>query len=417
MWNVSVSSCVVLWLTSCPIWWVYFILSSQTAKSPSLSHLPTLHSQNGSSYDTFTCIHLFNYRRKSYWLDILFQIALGSTIVLGNGTKSIFYSFYSTWEFYRRMPFLWSSFLGLPNAKTVPKTNLSPKRGCEYISMEIRRSLISHIINSLLFFLFRLHSIVLVVESGLFGLFVTAIMCDQLQAIFGDETAVEQAKQQGPYRYWIHFPVFLYYEEKNSISMFCFADRGNLVLLCYLKFVEGAIPCCGPFPVNRRPRTLNSFQDTMSERVAITNFMFSMIITWIWIESHSRSKTKTNGAIFISSFHWFSLPLFSFIPQSSFISVEEMKSDSWLSGSRCSERNAVTIHTGPLVATGQELYSELWEVPRLIVLSVCSCKIEQYMTRIAMTVANNFNCQWMNVFSPSYNMKCWDESEQLTLSR
>lgn len=29
-------------------------------------------------------------------------------------------------------------------------------------------------------------------------------MCDQLQAIFGDETAVEQAKQQGPFRYeWI----------------------------------------------------------------------------------------------------------------------------------------------------------------------------------------------------------------------
>ena len=50
---------------------------------------------------------------------------------------------------------------------------------------------------------FRLHSIILVVESGLFGLFVTAIMCDQLQAIFGDETAVEQAKQQGPYRYSI----------------------------------------------------------------------------------------------------------------------------------------------------------------------------------------------------------------------
>lgn len=47
----------------------------------------------------------------------------------------------------------------------------------------------------------RLHSVILVVESGLFGLFVTAIMCDQLQAIFGDETAVEQAKQQGPYRY------------------------------------------------------------------------------------------------------------------------------------------------------------------------------------------------------------------------
>jgi len=45
-----------------------------------------------------------------------------------------------------------------------------------------------------------LHSIILVVESGLFGLFVTAIMCDQLQAIFGDETAVEAVKQQGPFR-------------------------------------------------------------------------------------------------------------------------------------------------------------------------------------------------------------------------
>lgn len=50
-------------------------------------------------------------------------------------------------------------------------------------------------------FLFnRVHSVILVAESGLFGLFVTAIMCDQLQAIFGDETAVEQAKHQGPYR-------------------------------------------------------------------------------------------------------------------------------------------------------------------------------------------------------------------------
>ena len=54
-------------------------------------------------------------------------------------------------------------------------------------------------------FLFnRVHSVILVAESGLFGLFVTAIMCDQLQAIFGDETAVEQAKQQGPYRFVIY---------------------------------------------------------------------------------------------------------------------------------------------------------------------------------------------------------------------
>jgi hypothetical protein len=54
-----------------------------------------------------------------------------------------------------------------------------------------------------------------VVESGLFGLFVTAIMCDQLQAIFGDETAVEQAKQQGPFRYLIFaFPFISFITKK-----------------------------------------------------------------------------------------------------------------------------------------------------------------------------------------------------------
>jgi hypothetical protein len=62
-------------------------------------------------------------------------------------------------------------------------------KGCIYRSIKIS---------------YRLHSVILVVESGLFGLFVTAIMCDQLQAIFGDETAVEQAKQQGPYRYFYY---------------------------------------------------------------------------------------------------------------------------------------------------------------------------------------------------------------------
>lgn len=37
-------------------------------------------------------------------------------------------------------------------------------------------------------------------ESLLFGLFVAAMLVDQLQAIFGDETAVEQAQDLGPYR-------------------------------------------------------------------------------------------------------------------------------------------------------------------------------------------------------------------------
>ncbi|CAG9832310.1 unnamed protein product [Diabrotica balteata] len=45
-----------------------------------------------------------------------------------------------------------------------------------------------------------LHSIILLLESALFGLFVAAILIDQLQAILTDETAVEQIQKQGPYR-------------------------------------------------------------------------------------------------------------------------------------------------------------------------------------------------------------------------
>lgn len=45
-----------------------------------------------------------------------------------------------------------------------------------------------------------LHSVILVMESVLFGMFVIAIGCDQCEAIFGDETLVEQAKKQGPFR-------------------------------------------------------------------------------------------------------------------------------------------------------------------------------------------------------------------------
>ena len=45
-----------------------------------------------------------------------------------------------------------------------------------------------------------LHSVILVLESILFGLFVCAIACDQFDAIFSDETLVEQVKKQGPFR-------------------------------------------------------------------------------------------------------------------------------------------------------------------------------------------------------------------------
>ncbi|VDK49483.1 unnamed protein product [Taenia asiatica] len=44
----------------------------------------------------------------------------------------------------------------------------------------------------------RIHSIVLVVISCLFGLFVFAILSDQLSAIFNDETAVEHVQRVNP---------------------------------------------------------------------------------------------------------------------------------------------------------------------------------------------------------------------------
>lgn len=45
-----------------------------------------------------------------------------------------------------------------------------------------------------------LHCVLLLLESALFGLFVIAIMFDQLSAIFGDETAIEAIQNRGPYR-------------------------------------------------------------------------------------------------------------------------------------------------------------------------------------------------------------------------
>ncbi|KAK3107879.1 hypothetical protein FSP39_024338 [Pinctada imbricata] len=45
-----------------------------------------------------------------------------------------------------------------------------------------------------------IHSVLLVVESLLFGMFVLAIGCDQMSAILNDETAVEHVKKDGPKR-------------------------------------------------------------------------------------------------------------------------------------------------------------------------------------------------------------------------
>jgi hypothetical protein len=45
-----------------------------------------------------------------------------------------------------------------------------------------------------------LHSVVLLLESGLFGLFVVAIMVDQLHAILYDETPIEALQSRGTFR-------------------------------------------------------------------------------------------------------------------------------------------------------------------------------------------------------------------------
>ncbi|KAK7471776.1 hypothetical protein BaRGS_00035598, partial [Batillaria attramentaria] len=45
-----------------------------------------------------------------------------------------------------------------------------------------------------------IHSIVLMIESVLFGMFVMAIGCDQISSILNDETAVEHVKKDGPHR-------------------------------------------------------------------------------------------------------------------------------------------------------------------------------------------------------------------------
>lgn len=44
------------------------------------------------------------------------------------------------------------------------------------------------------------HTVILLIESILFGVFVGAIMCDQFQAILSDETAIEHLQKKGPHR-------------------------------------------------------------------------------------------------------------------------------------------------------------------------------------------------------------------------
>ncbi|XP_048254354.1 palmitoyltransferase ZDHHC3-like [Haliotis rufescens] len=72
-----------------------------------------------------------------------------------------------------------------------------------------------------------LHSIILVIESILFGLFVIAIGCDQISSILNDETAVEHVKREGPRR-----------QKKSTMALFqeVFGRGHPLVWLCPLHY-------------------------------------------------------------------------------------------------------------------------------------------------------------------------------------
>ena len=53
-------------------------------------------------------------------------------------------------------------------------------------------------------------------------------MCDQLQAIFGDETAVEQIQNKGPFRYLL----LILYMPFHAISTTNYCNYENATLLC-----------------------------------------------------------------------------------------------------------------------------------------------------------------------------------------
>lgn len=46
--------------------------------------------------------------------------------------------------------------------------------------------------------MFSLHSVILIMESALFGMFVIAILYDQMDAIYNDQTTIEQTIYKRP---------------------------------------------------------------------------------------------------------------------------------------------------------------------------------------------------------------------------
>ncbi|XP_033119219.1 palmitoyltransferase ZDHHC3-like [Anneissia japonica] len=81
------------------------------------------------------------------------------------------------------------------------------------------------------------HTIVLIVESILFGLFVCAIGCDQISAILEDETAVEQVKRNKGSRHQVE-------KSRTELLKEVFGRGSRLCWLC--PFSTGRFPTITP---------------------------------------------------------------------------------------------------------------------------------------------------------------------------
>lgn len=58
-------------------------------------------------------------------------------------------------------------------------------------------------------FIFSLHSVILIIESALFGMFVVVILYDQMDAIYTDQTTIEQTiykRSNSLHRYIFRWP-------------------------------------------------------------------------------------------------------------------------------------------------------------------------------------------------------------------
>nr|CDS20397.1 expressed protein [Echinococcus granulosus] len=110
-----------------------------------------------------------------------------------------------------------------------------------------------------------IHSIVLVVISCLFGLFVFAILSDQLSAIFNDETAVEHVQRVNPR------------VDRGQMQRLFNSEEGDPEIGGYRKLSKYELlsDVCGPGPLwlwplpclrPRRPRTFNWSMDAVDFR-------------------------------------------------------------------------------------------------------------------------------------------------------